>query len=66
MVTKHIDVAEVPRSLVEIFEDVRDSRTHYIVTRDGESILAIVPIQVLEEWRRRHQPGANSFATTTE
>jgi len=63
MVTKHIDVAEAPSNLVDIFEDVRDSRTHNIVTRDVESILAIVPVQMFEEWRRRHQSVADSFAS---
>lgn len=66
MEIKRLDHTEVPQQLLELIEDVRVTRAHYIVTRDGKSILAIVPIQVFEEWRRRHQPGADSFASTTE
>lgn len=49
---KTVSAFEARRQFGQILQDVLANHVHYIVERHGQPVAAIVPVAVLDQWRR--------------
>jgi prevent-host-death family protein len=49
---KKIGAFEARRQFGQLIQDVATKGTFYIVERHGQPVAAVVPLQVVEKWRR--------------
>lgn len=50
---KRVDVAEASEQLGQVIQDVEANRYFYVVERNGKGIVAVIPIDVYQQWKRR-------------